>query len=129
MINAISQQNIPNFGHVGFNSSSNIQNTNIKNNSGYTPQEKKIINRSAISGAIFYGGLGTIAVTILNNLQKEEELIPGSGINLLSTKSKVIGTIIGGLFLATVGAIVNSIQTKRAINLMHSVSDKQNNQQ
>ena len=126
MLKVTSVQANQNAYKTSFKNSNNISSTSGNNNSAYSPEEKKMIKRSALLGGAFYGCLGTGGVMLWNQFSKNKE--PDMPAMRLKPKEEAIITIIGGLFVAAVGATVNSIQTKQAINLMHNMNNIQNNQ-
>lgn len=123
MINAISQQTTPNIYKVGFKRSSNTPIASNNDNQIYTPEEKKMIKNSALLGGVFCGSLGTGLIMLWNQLSKNKDAnMPATK---LKPKEEALITIVGALFLTTIGAIVNSIQAKRAINIMHNTNNVQ----
>jgi len=110
---------------MNFKGSSSTQYAN--NAPTYSAEENKIIKRSALLGGAFYGCLSTGLVMLWEQFSKNK----GTDIPTMKLKPKreAIITIAGGLFVATVGAIVSAMQAKQAINVMHNNMNKMQNNQ
>lgn len=111
--------------NIGFKGENNRRNVNLGNGFTYSPQENYVIKRNAVIGGLFYGCLGSGLVMLWDQFTQhnKEADIPGTG---LKTKDKAIITVLGGLGIAVIGAIVSAIQTKRSINLMHQINNQKN---